>query len=304
MRLDGDPALSLLHQDGVERQSSWPVLFVHGSTFPSALASGYRFDGGSWMDDLAAVGFDTWALDFAGFGESGSYAEMGEAPAGSPPLGRAPEAAVQVARAVDVILDRTAKDTLDIVAHSWGCLATGRYVTRQRGRVRRLVFFGPIARREAVERLPNFPPFLDITLEQQYARFIDDVPDDHESVLADFDRWSEAYLDGDHQARDREPPAVRVPAGPAADIMTAWAGYYPYEPAAIDVPMLIVRGSWDGLCTEADAAWFLDRIPTAADVVIPEATHLMHLETGRHQLYAATREFLLGGSASGRTKGG
>jgi hypothetical protein len=35
-----------------------PVLYVHGATFPSALAVGYRFDGRSWMDELAAVGFD------------------------------------------------------------------------------------------------------------------------------------------------------------------------------------------------------------------------------------------------------
>ena len=77
------------------------MLYVHGATFPSALSVGFDFGaqqsaGGSWLDDWNARGFDAWAFDFAGFGESGRYREMAEPADRHPPLGRTPEAAGQV----------------------------------------------------------------------------------------------------------------------------------------------------------------------------------------------------------------
>jgi pimeloyl-ACP methyl ester carboxylesterase len=51
------------------------VLFVHGMSFPSALSIAHRFDGRSWRDELCDAGFDTWGLDFYGFGYSDRYAE-------------------------------------------------------------------------------------------------------------------------------------------------------------------------------------------------------------------------------------
>src|SRR5256885_10272697 len=72
------------------------VLYVHGATFPSALSVGFDFGGGSWLDDWNARGFDAWAFDFAGFGESGRYCAMTVPADRHPPLGRAPEAAKQI----------------------------------------------------------------------------------------------------------------------------------------------------------------------------------------------------------------
>src|SRR6185437_4023753 len=34
-----------------------PVLYVHGGTFPSGVSIAHRFDGGSWRDELCALGF-------------------------------------------------------------------------------------------------------------------------------------------------------------------------------------------------------------------------------------------------------
>ncbi|MDB5803298.1 MAG: alpha/beta hydrolase [Betaproteobacteria bacterium] len=55
-----------------------------------------------------------------------------------------------------------------------------------------------------------------------------------------------------------------------------------------------MRGAWDHLCTDADVARFfaeLDGAVPRTDIVIPEATHLLHLEQNRFDLYHATREF-------------
>jgi len=72
------------------------------------------------------------------------------------------------------------------------------------------------------------------------------------------------------------------------------SGRFIYEPGRIAAPTLIVRGGWDSLCRYADAAWLLEALGAAekADVVVPAATHLMHLEHGREGLFAATADWL------------
>ncbi len=293
----GEPSLRLLHAGEETPSRGRPVvLFVHGTTFPGSLASGYRLgDGSSWMDVTAAAGFDVWALDFAGYGGSERYTEMAKATDDAAPLGRVPVTAEQIARAAGHVCQSSGAETLSIVAHSWGTLPAARYACAHPARIERLVLFGPITRRELLTTLPSSPAFQDVTLEEQYTRFVEDVPHGHPPVLEDFDRWGRDYLASDADAQTREPPAVRVPGGPLADIMTCWAGYFAYDPAAVRAPVLVVRGEWDSLCTDADAAWLTARLtsaPEVRDVVIDSATHPMHLETGRHDLYAATTDFL------------
>jgi branched-chain amino acid transport system substrate-binding protein len=77
--------------------SKSPVLFVHGATFPSALAAAFPFGNRSWMRDLAEHGFDVWALDFMGYGGSDRYPLM-QPPTPALPLLQAPEAADQSRR--------------------------------------------------------------------------------------------------------------------------------------------------------------------------------------------------------------
>jgi esterase/lipase len=71
-------------------------------------------------------------------------------------------------------------------------------------------------------------------------------------------------------------------------------GRFSIYPSAIGAPVLIERGAWDSLTTDADAANLLDK-PSSEDkrdVKMPEATHLMHLEHSREGLFAAMGEFL------------
>src|SRR2546423_6606102 len=79
-----------------------PVLIIHGSTLPSGTSAAFRINGVSWMDDLAARGFDVWALDFLGYGGSDRYPRRNQ-PAAGPPLGRSADAARQIGAAVDFV---------------------------------------------------------------------------------------------------------------------------------------------------------------------------------------------------------
>jgi esterase/lipase len=62
------------------------------------------------------------------------------------------------------------------------------------------------------------------------------------------------------------------------------------------MPTLIVRGEWDSVCNDQDAATLLASIGTEhkRDCKIERATHLMHLETQRVALYQAVNDFLIG----------
>src|SRR5580658_3971446 len=95
-----------------------PVLYVHGATFPSAVSIAHRFDGYSWRDALNAAGFDVWALDFHGFGNSDRYEEMQKPPEMHAPLCSAQDAGEQVEAAARFILEFQGVSRLSLVSHS------------------------------------------------------------------------------------------------------------------------------------------------------------------------------------------
>jgi pimeloyl-ACP methyl ester carboxylesterase len=289
----------ILQGDGpgllVRRQQSagLPVLYVHGATFPSALSVAYRFDGRSWMDDWNARGFDAWAFDFAGFGGSDRYDDTAQ-PDTIP--GRAPDAAAQIARVAAYILSTTGHASLAIVAHSWGTIPAALFAAQNPQAVNALCLFGPVLKRNGeAENLPSEKYRL-VTIEQQLARFIADVPADRSPVLIEpqLEDWGPAYLASEPGASLRLPAAVKIPNGPAADIAGAWSGNLAYDPADLRCPVLCVRGEWDSVTNDADTAWLLSRLKHAAgrDVKISKGTHLMHLEHSRDDLFSATGAFL------------
>ena len=274
-----------------------PVLYVHGATFPSALSVGFDFGGGSWMDDWQARGFDAWAFDFAGFGESGRYDAMRNPADRHQPLGRASDAAGQIAAVLALMRQETGRPRTSLVAHSWGSMPAARAAIAEPDHVDRLVLFAPIVRRTAQPAPPTLPAWRDVTSEAQHARFVEDVPKGHAPVLVAFDRWAPAYLASDPDSASRTPPAVRIPNGPGADNAEAWAGRLAWNPPELTRPLAIVRGAWDSLCTDADAAWLLataTSAPERADTRLDAGTHLMHLETGRRVLYEAVGRALKG----------
>lgn len=86
-----------------------------------------------------------------------------------------------------------------------------------------------------------------------------------------------AYLATDPGSRQRDPAAVNVPLGPFSEVIAAWHGLFPYDPARIQAPTAIIRGEWDGLMTDADARWLFDAMtnaPEKRDVKISRGTHL------------------------------
>lgn len=277
-----------------------PVLYVHGGTFPSGLSIAHRFDGRSWRDELCAAGFHVWGFDFHGFGVlSDRYPEMDEPAETSAPLCGADDGSRQLERVVRFICEHQGVRRISLIAHSWGTIVTGRFAGRCPELVDRLVFFGPVARRPRTKDPVRLPGWRLISIQDQWERFVADVPQGEPAVLdrRHFDDWGERYLDIDPESRTRAPAAVKTPSGPFQDIYDAWAGELAYDPAQIRAPVAIIRGEWDSLCTDADAAWLFDALrkaPIRRDIKIARATHLMHLEENRYALYREAETFLAG----------
>ncbi len=285
-----------------KRRHRIPVLILHGATFPTSCAAAWRMDGRSWMDDLSAAGFDTWALDFVGYGGSDRFPEMRK-PAGShPPLGRTEAMATQVKRAVDWIIRQRGVTKIFLVAHSAGTFAAGRYAAENSDNLERLVLFGapgprPYGGQEAPEPLGGHAQ---LSAEDQWGAWEEAVKAGPNPgfTRGAFDRWVRHYLATDHESAARQPPSVRVPRGMMADYERLRAGILPYEPGQIRVPTLLIRGAWDGVVGEEETEALLQRLvaaPLRQSVVVPKGGHRMHLEASRGVFYRKVRAFLSGG---------
>lgn len=302
------PGTPRLHMRRLGRKGGKPVLYIHGATFSSGLSVGYRFaDGQSWEDSLHQAGFDVWALDFEGFGGSARPAAFGLPADASPIPLRSADALQQIARAVLFVCEKTGFDRVSLISHSWGGVPAARYAAEHAGMLDKLVLFAPVLHRPAPaspqpmgNNLPKpgiIPAWRLLSVGEQLARFTNDTPKGHASVLAEptLDHWGPAWLASDPNARTHTPPAVQVPTGPQADIMALWTGADLYDPAAITAPTLIVRGEWDSVCSAADVDRLQSRM-TAKSVtsqVVPMSGHLAHLETNRALLWAKVNDFLI-----------
>jgi pimeloyl-ACP methyl ester carboxylesterase len=277
------------------------LLYVHGATFPSALSIAHRFDGQSWRDALTTAGFDVWGLDFYGFGHSDRYPEMDQPATDNSALGVTEDAAKQLEAAIRFILAHQNLEKISLISHSWGSMPAGLIAGTHSALIDRWVLFAPIGRRgpRRYETPTSFPAWRIVTLEDQWNRFVEDVPAQKPPVLSKvhFEEWGRRYLDSDPESRSRSPAGVKTPLGPFSEIIKAWHGHLAYDPALVRSPIAIIRGEWDGLMLDDDARWLFNAFtqsPAKRDVKISRGTHLMHLEAMRLALWRESINFLEG----------
>jgi len=268
-----------------------PVLFIHGASFPSALAFDFRMDGQSWMDKLAARGFDVYALDFPGYGLSDRY------PGAAQAQGRARDVVIDVDRAVDLVLAKTGKPQLALIAHSWGGSVGALYAEKHPAKIGKLVLFAAVTERKESTPREAAEPFEELTPEQRIAsmdglRPANEAPLLHPDV---FKRWGAEWLASDRAGVHGGVGKVRFPSGPSADVDDLRHGQGYYDPSRITAPVLLVRGEWDKWPNDADFKGLMAKLTRAQSkeyVIIPRGTHVMHLESAHEQLQAAVERFL------------
>jgi pimeloyl-ACP methyl ester carboxylesterase len=219
----------------------------------------------------------------------------------NPPLGRAAQVSSQVSAVVEFICKRQNVPKVSIISHSWGTLVAGVFATQEPARLDRLVLYGPVAlRQQANTSTDPLPAYSYVTEEEQWKRFSGWAPASEPPVLEKrhFEKLGPTYIDSDPTSRSRTPASVQVPGGPDADATDAWTGKFIYDPSKIQSPTLIIRGEWETITTDQDAHWLykaLTNAPIKRDVLINRATHVMHLEKSRYQVYREVQSFLEGG---------
>ncbi len=294
--------IAITHQAPAVHSNDYPVLFLHGNSFPSQLASGFKMNNYSWMDHLSENGYNTYALDFLGYGNADRYPEMEQdKPAGNA-VGSAKDIYLDVDKAVNYILHKTGKDKVYLIAHSWGGSVGALYAGKFPEKIARLVLFAAITERHdntAPEQLQE--AYRKMTPQQRITAMKDLTPPGNECALVKeiFENWGQQWLESDPLATKSHAESVRFPAGPFQDVEDLLHEKSYYDPAEIKAPTLIIRGEWDAYPNHTDAEKLFASLKQVGEkryVVIGEGTHVMHLEKNRAQLYQEVLSFLQYGS--------
>ena len=298
----GSLNLFMRHQGPSGARRGRPVLILHGATFPSSNAASWKIGSRSWMDELAAAGYDVYALDFLGYGESDRYPEMAAEASAGTPLGGIESMVAQVECAVAEILKAHGGERINLVAHSAGTFVAARFAQLHPDRLERLVLFGAPAPSEGPSPKPaSTERYLQISRADQLNAFEPKVRESQHLDGTMFEAWATAYLATDPHGGDRQPRSVRVPAGmnAAFDDMER-LGQLPYDPKRITTPVLVIQGEWDAVAPVSAGLWLYNRLgsPLKRFVVIGQAGHRAHLENNRRQLYRETETFLNGGDSA------
>lgn len=289
-----------LHCVAPVRAKGQAVLFVHGASFPTMLAFGFEFaPGDSWMDFAAKQGLLACGLDFTGFGASSRPEAMAHAAEDSAPATRAPEAAQEIAVAAGYLRKTRGMSRIHLVAHSWGTIPAATFAAEHPGALASLTLFGPVVPKPGKPAEPMHEAWWTITAEARYQqlRFTHVLPP-RLALLepAVRQRWATEFDASAPHVEGDPPGALRIPAGPAADIdAVASGGRYPYDPAAITAPVFVVYGDYDTVTDDAGATALLAKFtasPLRWRMRIDHGSHVMHLERNRWSLYRSVDAFI------------
>jgi pimeloyl-ACP methyl ester carboxylesterase len=283
------------------------VLFVHGATYPAHTSFDLKLDGLSWMDYIAARGYDVYLLDLRGYGKSTRPPEMSEPPETNPPTVRTATAVNDIGAVVDFILKRRAIPRLVLLGWSWGTFSSPTYAIANPHKVESLMLYAPIwigMTRRLAEPGARMPCYRTVTRDEARERWYAGVAEDKKAALVPagfFDAWADATFATDPEGARQNPPIIRAPNGVIADVAeTFWAGKGYYDPAKITVPALLVSAAWDHDVppTMARALFpLLVNSPGKRLVVLDRGTHSVMMEENRFELFEAVQKFLDEGAA-------
>jgi pimeloyl-ACP methyl ester carboxylesterase len=279
------------------------LLYVHGATYPASTAFDLKLDGVSWMDYIAARGYDVYLLDLRGYGRSTRPPQMASDPKANPPIVRGDTAVKDIGAVVDFIRARRNIPRVNLMGWSWGTVTMATYTTQNPDKVERLVLYAPGWIRQTASLVQAGPGPLGayrmVTREQALQRWMTGVPEDKKATLIPagwFDAWADATFATDPVGAKASPPFLRAPNGVVQDSNEYWsAGKAYYDPAKITVPTLLVQAEWDRDLPPYMAQTLfplLVNAPGKRYVMLPEGTHTIIMEKNRMMLFEVVQHFL------------
>jgi pimeloyl-ACP methyl ester carboxylesterase len=216
--------------------------------------------GTSTMDWFARRGYDTWCVDCEGYGRSDKWrAVNADVSCGADDL----------AAASEYILSRSADRKLLLYGASSGALRAGLFAQRHAEQVQRLALDalvwtgeGSPTLAERKKRLDDYRASNRRPIDRAFVRsiFTRDHPDT--SDLTVVDAFADAVLALD----------TSMPTGTYIDMS---ANLPVIDPQKITVPVLIMRGQWDGIASFQDLSNFFALLPNPDKqfIVMPGIAH-------------------------------
>lgn len=264
--------------------ASEAVLFVHGSITNARALFATPVEGDdsySWLHAASEMGRAAFALDVRGYGDSDLPPEMDEPPEANGPPVRADQAADDVGDALAFV--RARYGTVHLVGVSWGCHTCGRLVERDDPDLASLTMVAPAYKpRYSLEEGMAALGLEDLDV-AWYTQDRDTVRERQGGDDALFEAIWRAQVES-NQGVDETTYVAQT--GALADWAESCRGDPVWDPAAIDVPTLVVRGSEDGIADRPGTLDHFDEMDVPGDraeyVEIEGSDHyLMHSDRRR-----------------------
>ncbi len=266
----------------VPGQKPLPVLFlVHGSSLSARSSFDLTVPGAgeySMMNVFARVGFDVWTMDFEGYGRSTVTDGNSDIKSGVEDLKAASE----------VLIRETGQKKFSFLGKSSGALRAGAFAMARPDAIDRLVM-------TALTYTGKGSPTLAKRAEQvDYYRTHNRRKRDLAMIQSIFTRDKPGTSDprvADAIAKSELPLGDTVPTGTYLDMV---ANLPVIDPTKILAPVMVVRGEYDGIATDADILDFFEKLANQDRqfIVVAGAAHGVALGYSRAKFWHMAHAFL------------
>jgi pimeloyl-ACP methyl ester carboxylesterase len=230
------------------------------------------------MDVFARYGYDVWTMDFEGYGRSSKSAGNSNVADGAEDLKAAAE----------VVSRETGQQSFHLYGESGGALRAAVFAMAAPRSVRRLALAaftwtgkGSSTLTQRAKDSDTYSTHNTRSRDRAMIRsiFTRDKPGTSDPAVAEA------------MANAELPLGDSVPTGTYVDMTTRLPLV---DPTKLSVPVMIVRGEYDGIATEDDLLAFFRKLPVPDRqfIVLPGAAHSVALGTNRAQFWHVLHSFL------------
>ena len=293
---------------------SEPIILVHGARVPGVASFDLNVPGGSLAADLAASGLWVYIVDIRGYGDSTRPAAMSEPADKNPPIVRSPEAASDIDTAIDFVRKRKGAKRVSLFGWATGAQWAGYYATLHPEKLNHLILLNALYGADAPHPLmghgsdmehlehpghlsPAVGAYRCNTTDSLLGAWNRSIPGDDKSSWRDpvvADAYVRAALASDPDSKKHPSPCFRSPNGAIEDSFYLATGRQLWDASLIYTPTLVLASEHDFWSRPADREKLQAHLAHAPlkVVIIPGATHFVHLDRPEHGRQILLNEML------------
>jgi pimeloyl-ACP methyl ester carboxylesterase len=255
------------------------------------------------MDEYARKGYDTWAMDFRGFGRSSRPKEMSDPPAHNRPVIHLNDATKDLETIVNWIKKKRNVKKIHIVGWSYGGVVAGNYAISHPQDINKLILYGymhgftlPIMTQPFENPLqpnqfnPEAPAYQMVDFDKGMHHWHMMMGNKKIVTNEAMDAVKQVFIDSDPMSK-KDNQTIRRPVGPLEDLFYIWKNQPLYDVSKITTPLLVIYGE-DDIFADRNMMSKLTSTKQKKEVVIPDATHWAVYEKNRNTLFEQTLNFI------------